>query len=110
MSLQGTRLYPKEYTDLVSIIDQAFDYRGDVTLELKSGESIEGFVFSRNGSVAPPYLELFPTNSSSSQKILYDQIRGVWFSGEDTASGKSWESWVKKKQEEKSHQISNPSS
>ena len=33
--------------DLRNALEKAFDYRGDVTLTLKSGERIEAFIFNR---------------------------------------------------------------
>ena len=33
--------------DLREALEKAFDYRGDVTLTLKSGERIEAFIFNR---------------------------------------------------------------
>ena len=79
----------------------AFDYRGDVTLELASGETITGYIFNRNNSVSPPVLQLFPKDQPSTRVIPYADIATIAFTGEDTASGKSWETWVKKKESER---------
>ena len=45
--LQGSVMRPVSEQELCAAVDQAFDYRGDVTIELKSGESIVGYVFGR---------------------------------------------------------------
>ena len=37
--------------DLRAALEKAFDYRGDVTLTLKSGEKIEAFIFNRTTGV-----------------------------------------------------------
>ncbi|HZC67552.1 MAG TPA: hypothetical protein VE201_02935 [Nitrospirales bacterium] len=82
-------------------MELAFDYRGDVTLELTSSEKVEGYIFNRNSSASPPFLELFPQGQPGERKIPYADIVGIAFTGEDTASGKSWEAWVRKKESER---------
>lgn len=82
-------------------MDVAFGYRGDVTLELASGETIEGYLFNRNASAAPPFLQLFPKGQAGTQVVPYADIVTIALTGEDTASGKSWETWVKKKESER---------
>ncbi len=99
-SLEGKSYYPDSPKLLEEIVDLAFDYRGDVTLDLKSQESVVGYVFSRDVSARNPFLEVFISGMSTPQKIEYQNIQGIHFSGEDTAIGKSWDAWLKKKQEE----------
>jgi len=82
-------------------VDVAFDYRGDVTLELTSGEKIEGYIFNRNASASLPVLQLFPKDQAGTRVVPYADIATIAFTGEDTASGKSWEAWVKKKESER---------
>jgi len=77
-------------------LDQAFDYRGDITIHTADGRTIEGYVFDRRSHVAQPYVRLVPSNSQERVQIPYAQITGLVFSGRDTAAGKSWETWVKK--------------
>jgi len=100
-TLEGRTFRPAALDELVQAVDTAFDYRGDVTLELHSGERIEGYIFNRNVGATPPYLQLYPSGQTGSRLILYTDIAAMIFSGEDTASGKSWESWVKKKEAER---------
>jgi len=86
-------------------VDLAFDYRGDVTLSLKSGESLSGYLFNRQVGGSDSYLELFPSDSSQARRIRYDQIAAIAFTGEDTATGKSWEMWIAKKDSERRAEI-----
>ena len=84
-------------------LEKAFDYRGDITLTLKDGSNVEGYVFDR---VAGPSLEtsfarILLKDSNQRQKIAYADIRALAFSGRDTAAGKSWEAWVRKYWEKK---------
>ena len=82
-------------------VEMAFDYRGDVTLELVSGETVTGYIFNRNSAASPPTLDLFPRDQPGSRVIPYADVAAIVFTGEDTASGKSWETWVHKKESER---------
>lgn len=82
-------------------MDQAFDYRGDVTIHTADGQSIQGYVFDRRSEPPDPYVRVMPTNGSQRVAIRYADITALEFSGRDTAAGKSWETWVKKYHEKK---------
>ena len=41
-SLEGRVFRPATHAELVEAVEQAFDYRGDVSLELASGQTVEG--------------------------------------------------------------------
>src|SRR5215471_7049011 len=85
-------------------LEKAFDYRGDLTITLKSGEKIEGYVFDRrsNGAtLADCYARVMPKNRGEKRKIAYSEIAALAFTGKDTAAGKSFEAWVKKYKEKK---------
>jgi hypothetical protein len=92
---------PANDAELREAVELAFDYRGDVTLELTSRQTIEGYIFNRDAVASPPFLQLFPKGQPGELKIPYADIVAVVFTGEDTASGKSWEAWVKKKESER---------
>ncbi len=79
------------------ILDQAFDYRGDVTLFLKDGSEVEGFV--HNVNVPANRVTLFVKTSSresENQNVTLEDIVKIHFSGPDTAFGKSWDDWMTK--------------
>jgi hypothetical protein len=78
-------------------IEKASDYRGDVTLTLKSGERIEAFIFNcQSGpTLAGSFLQYFTPAAPEKRKIRYSEIARVEFSGKDCAAGKHWEDWVK---------------
>ncbi len=82
-------------------VELAFDYRGDVTLTLRSGQSVTGYIYNRQITATESYLELFPADRLDAQRIPYSDIAAVAFTGEDTANGKSWEAWVSKKESER---------
>lgn len=100
-NLEGRVFRPANDAERHQAVEIAFDYRGDVTLELASGERIEGYIFNRNSSAAPPVLQLFPKDRPGTRVIHYADVATIAFTGEDTASGNSWETWVKKKESER---------
>ena len=104
-SLEHTRLCPQSSEELARAVDLAFDYRGDVTVELKSGSLIEGYMFSRVSDHPEPFIELYLKGQMEKCVVKYAEIAGITFSGVDTALGTSWEAWIKKKKEE--HQKKN---
>lgn len=87
--------------DLVEAVELAFDYRGDVTVQLKSGESVTGYLFNREASGAESWLEIFPAGNPEVRRLRYGDVVTIAFSGEDTAAGHSWETWVAKKESER---------
>jgi hypothetical protein len=84
-------------------LEKAFDYRGDITLTLKSGDKLEGYLFDRrNGAtLADSVVRLFPKDSTEKRSVAYSEIAALAFSGRDTAAGKSFEAWVRKYWEKK---------
>jgi hypothetical protein len=84
-------------------LEKAFDYRGDITITLKSGEKIEGYIFDRRTgkSLADSVVRLYPKSGNQKLSITYADIAALAFSGKDTAAGKSWEAWMKKYNEKK---------
>jgi len=84
-------------------VDKAFDYRGDVTVALAGGEELTGYVFDREPreAVAESRIRLMPADGSPNRTIPYAEIEAIRFSDRNPASGRSWETWVKKYVEKK---------
>jgi hypothetical protein len=108
-SLQGWVPPLAAESELRAALEQAFDYRGDVTITLKSGETIIGYVFDRRPgkSLADSFVRVLPQESQQKRDIAYANIAALAFTGRDTAAGKSWEAWVKKYWEKKAAGESN---
>lgn len=89
--------------EVKSALEKAFDYRGDVTLTLKSGERFEAYIFDRKtgSTLADSYVRLFPVTSNEKRQITYGEIARLEFTGKDRAAGKHWEDWVQKYNEKK---------
>jgi hopanoid biosynthesis associated radical SAM protein HpnH len=99
-TLKGTDIAARD--QLAEGIEQAFDYRGDVTVTLHSGESLEGYVFDRKlaASAAASTMRMV-TGSGRKVAVKYADVARVSFTGRDMADGRSWEAWVRKYAERK---------
>ena len=100
-SMEGRVFRPSSLKETAEAVELAFDYRGDVTFELRSGETVVGYLFNREAADSDPWIEVFPADHPSPRRIMYHNIASIAFTGEDTANGKSWEAWVSKKESER---------
>ncbi len=83
--------------------EKAFDYRGDVTLTLKGGRQISGYLFDRRAgrTLEDSFVRIIPSTERTKLSISYADIAALAFTGRDTAAGKSFDAWVKKYNEKK---------
>ena len=83
--------------ELYAALEQAFDYRGDVSITRKDGGKIEGYIFDRRAgkSLSDSYIRLMPKNGGPKTSVCYADIVALAFTGRDMAAGKSWENWVR---------------
>jgi hypothetical protein len=101
-TIERAVLEPATREELFDAVERAFDYRGDVTITMKDGREIAGFVFNRVAeNVAEPYLEYYPRTEDEPRRLDYREIARIAFAGADAAAGRSWEMWVKKSEEKK---------
>ena len=97
-SLQGKTADSSDPQSLSSAIDEAFDYRGDVTITTSNGQIIQGYIFDKSSGSTPAesYIRIIPTKGGDRVTIFYDDINILKFTGRDTAAGKSFDTWIKK--------------
>ena len=102
-NLQGQAFAAANEEELRDALEKAFDYRGDVTITLRNGSVVEGYIFDRRSAatLAESCVRLFPKNEAIKLSIAYSDIASLAFTGRDTAAGKSWEAWVRKYWEKK---------
>jgi hypothetical protein len=84
---------------LEDIVERAFDYRGDVTVVRQDGSEVIGYLFNRNAEVARRFVQMFDRAGEGPLTIPYAEIRTIRFTGKDTAAGKSYEAWLRRKTE-----------
>jgi len=84
-------------------LEKAFDYRGDVTLTLKDGRVLQGYVFDRRpgSTLQESAVRLIPVGERVKLVVSYAEIAALAFTGRDNAAGKTFEAWVKKYWEKK---------
>ena len=84
-------------------LEKAFDYRGDITVTLKDGGKVEGYLFDRRQgqTLAQSFIRIIPMDNQGKVNVAYSDIAALAFTGRDTAAGKTFEAWVKKYWEKK---------
>ncbi len=80
-------------TTLHEQVEAAFQYRGDVTLTLHSGEKTIGYLYNREPG---EFVELFRTDGVACRFEVCD-IASIDLTGKNYAEGRSYKEWVEKK-------------
>ena len=94
-SLEGW--VPGPDVPLTEVIDRAFDFRGNVTVERRDGTELSGYLSNRDARARAPYVEMFDMAGEGPITIPYADIRAVRFTGRDTAAGNSYAAWLERK-------------
>ena len=71
---------------VAELVERAFHYRGDVTVNMNDGGSVTGYLFNRNDRVSEPFAQLFETGAGREVSIPYRSIAEVLFTGRDAAA------------------------
>jgi hypothetical protein len=76
--------------DAHEALEKAFDYRGDVTLTLKSGERIEAYIFNRStgATLAESWVQYFTPKAPEKRKVSYAEIARLEFTRGRQALGR----------------------
>jgi len=75
----------------------AFEFRGNVTLVLTDGSTLEGYV----ANVGDRDLHLWLTATSEVRRIPLESVGGLIATGRNRASGKSWKTWRRRYEEDR---------
>lgn len=102
-SLQGWIPPLASEQEIRHALEEAFSYRGDITLTLKDGGKIEGYVFDRrsDGATLGDCLVRVMRKEGPNVNVKYSDIARLEFTGRDPATGKSFETWLNKYRERK---------
>ncbi|MSR44733.1 MAG: hypothetical protein EXS15_05155 [Phycisphaerales bacterium] len=95
---QGARVTAADAGLLHAALDEAFGYRGDVTICTTDGRRIDGYVFDRRSgqTLDDSIVRILTATSETRVVVKYSEIDALEFTGRDTAAGKSWENWIRK--------------
>ncbi len=70
-------------------IERAFDYRGDVTIDMDDGTSVEGFLFNRTFQAQPDcpegFVLIYRAGDGERVQIGTHEITDIRLTGVDTA-------------------------
>lgn len=79
-------------------LENACDYRGDITLELADGSRLDGYIFDVRGGQAgqPTTVRLMLASTGEKVSVTGDRIHRLTFSGKDTAAGKTFDAWIQR--------------
>ncbi len=94
----GPRIDRKDPAAFEAALEAARDFRGDVTVELRDGTAVEGFLYDRKPgpTEADRMVRLLPKDGGTRQSISEASIAAIAYTGKDAAAGKTWENWVKR--------------
>jgi hypothetical protein len=99
-SLEGWAPDPDGKLSVAEVVDLAFEYRGDVTVEFVDGTHFTGYVFNRDTHgerAAQSRLEIIETATGQSRSVPYDSVARIRFTGKDMAAGNSYEAWKRRR-------------
>jgi len=94
-SLEGWA--PGPDVPLGEVIDRAFDYRGNVTVEMRDGTALVGYLSNRDATARRPFVQMFDAAGDGPITIPYADIRAIRFTGRDPAAGNSFAAWLERK-------------
>ena len=101
-TLHGSRFEGLDASAWRGVLADATDYRGDVTIRLTDGTSVTGYLYSHEPRAPEPHVKVLPSFQGSARLIVpIANVAALEFSGDDKASGRSWESWVRRYEEKK---------
>ena len=94
---QGAVLRADDPQVLAAAVEEAFGYRGDVTVTTRDGRTVEGYLFDRRAPEGGEDGSLrILVAAGTRERIRYADVATIAFTGRDTAAGKTWENWVRK--------------
>lgn len=71
---------------ITDLVEKAFRYRGDVTVDLAKGEPVTVYLFNRNSNCITPFVQLFEARTRGEVTVLYQDITHIRFTGRDAAA------------------------
>lgn len=95
---EGDALDASDPSRLLASLDAIRDFRGDVTLVLNEGSTVEGFVFDVivGTDLGSCVLRLLVPGDATRRSVAGRDIAAIRITGRDAAAGKTWENWVRR--------------
>ena len=86
-----------EADDVPALVERAFRFRGDVTITTADGGETTGYLYNRDAAGPEPYAQLFESAGGRDLRLPYASIAAIRFTGRDTASGKHFETFQRRR-------------
>lgn len=90
-------------SELKQQIEAAYDYRGYVTVTLKDGTLVEGFLFNRqytNPKLSQDnFIDIILKNKDRKLRLPVTRVLSIALTGEDCAAGKSYADYQAKQKD-----------
>ena len=77
---------PADADRVARLVERAFQYRGDVTIQTLDGGAVTGYLFNRNARASEPFAQLLETETGREISLPYRSIDRVLFTGRDAAA------------------------
>jgi hypothetical protein len=93
--------------ELKKQIEEAFHYRGHVTITFTNGQTVDGYLYNReftNPKLREDnFIDVFLKGSGNPMRYKTFTVKSVTLTGVDEADGKSYQAWIQKKKKEAGH-------
>ncbi len=101
-AVQGASVSGADPRVLAAAVEEAFGYRGDVTITTIDGRTVEGYLFDRRAPAGNEDGSMrFQLADGTRVRVGYSEVASLAFTGRDTAAGKTWENWVRRYAQQK---------
>lgn len=96
-SLEGWNPATDGPVDVARVVELAFGYRGNVTIDKRDGTAIVGYLCNRDGHSSQPRIEYLDEAGDGPFAIPYADIANIRFTGTDPAKGSSYSDYQQRK-------------
>jgi hypothetical protein len=94
-TLEGQEMDRSDLDRLKWGLEEACDYRGDVTVETSDGACFFGYIYDLRAGDPVPTVRMMKKEGGRAT-LEGERIQRLAFDGQDTAFGRSWEAWMRK--------------
>ena len=71
---------------IAELVESAFHYRGDVTVYMREGGAVTGYLYNRDTRAGERFAQMFETQTGREVSLSYRNITAVHFTGRDAAA------------------------
>ena len=83
--------------DVPDVVEKAFAYRGNVSIDTTGGRALVGYLFNRNTSGSRAFVQYLDDKGDGPFTLPYASIANIRFTGNDPAKGNSYVDYQRRK-------------